>query len=130
MQPNEIRVALVSGNYNGVRDGANRALNTLVGYLLKQGVQVRVYSPTVDEPAFEPTGDLVSLPSIPIPGRSEYRLSLGLPPRVRRDLAEFAPNIVHISAPDIGGHRAVSWARARGIPVVASVHTRFDTYLA
>ena len=130
MQPNEIRVALVSGNYNAVRDGANRALNTLVGYLLEQGVNVRIYSPTVDEPAFDPTGDLVSLPSIPIPGRSEYRLSLGLPPRVRRDLAEFAPNIVHISAPDIGGHRAVSWARARGIPVVASVHTRFDTYLA
>jgi glycosyltransferase involved in cell wall biosynthesis len=130
VQPNEIRVALVSGNYNGVRDGANNALNRLVGYLLRQGVHVRVYSPTVEEPAFEPTGDLVSLPSVPIPLRPEYRLSLGLPPRVRRDLAEFAPNIVHISAPDISGHRAVSWARARGIPAVASVHTRFDTYLA
>ncbi len=130
MQPNDIRVALVSGNYNGVRDGANRALNNLVGYLLRQGVQVRIYSPTVAEPAFEPTGDLVSLPSVPIPGRSEYRLSLGLPPSIRRDLAEFNPNIVHISAPDISGHRAVSWARARGIPAVASVHTRFDTYLA
>ena len=130
MQPNEIRVALVSGNYNGVRDGANGALNRLVGYLLRQGVHVRVYSPTVDEPAFEATGDLVSLPSVPIPGRSEYRLSLGLPLRVRKDLAEYDPNIVHISAPDIGGHRAVTWARARGIPAIASVHTRFDTYLA
>ena len=130
MQPNEIRVALVSGNYNGVRDGANGALNRLVGYLLGQGVHVRVYSPTVEEPAFEPTGDLVSLPSVPIPLRPEYRLSLGLPPSVRKDLAEFAPNIVHISAPDISGHRAVSWARARGIPAVASVHTRFDTYLS
>lgn len=130
MQPNEIRVALVSGNYNGVRDGANGALNRLVGYLLRQGVHVRVYSPTVEEPAFKATGDLVSLPSVPIPGRSEYRLSLGLPLRVRRDLAEFNPNVVHISAPDIGGHRAVSWARARGIPAIASVHTRFDTYLA
>jgi glycosyltransferase involved in cell wall biosynthesis len=130
VQPNEIRVALVSGNYNGVRDGANGALNRLVGYLLRQGVHVRVYSPTVEEPAFKATGDLVSLPSVPIPGRSEYRLSLGLPLRVRRDLAEFNPNVVHISAPDIGGHRAVSWARARGIPAIASVHTRFDTYLA
>ena len=130
MQPNEIRVALVSGNYNGVRDGANGALNRLVDYLLGQGVHVRVYSPTVDEPAFEATGDLVSLPSVPFPGRSEYRLSLGLPPRIRKDLAEFDPNIVHISAPDISGHRAVTWARNRGIPAVASVHTRFDTYLA
>jgi len=49
---------------------------------------------------------------------------------LRKDLAAFAPNIVHIAAPDIAGHRAVTWARRRGIPAVASVHTRFDTYLA
>ncbi|GAA4748233.1 hypothetical protein GCM10023264_12780 [Sphingomonas daechungensis] len=130
VEPNEIRVALVSGNYNCVRDGANKALNRLVGYLLRQGVHVRIYSPTVEHPAFEPTGDLVSLPSVPIPGRSEYRISLGLPPHVRKDLAEFAPNVVHVSSPDFSAHRAVSWARARGIPAIASVHTRFDTYLA
>ena len=129
VQPNEIRVALFSGNYNYVRDGANQALNRLVGYLLRQGVQVRVYSPTTDTPAFEPTGDLVSIKSVPIPGREEYRLGLGLGAEVRRDLQAFAPNIVQISAPDIIGHRAVTWARRRKIPAVASVHTRFDTYL-
>jgi len=130
VQSNEIRVALFSGNYNYVRDGANQALNRLVGYLLRQGVNVRVYSPTTDTPAFEPTGDLVSIPSIPVPGREEYHLGLGLNSRLRKDLAAFAPNIVHIAAPDIAGHRAVTWARRRGIPAVASVHTRFDTYLA
>ena len=129
MQPNEIRLALFSGNYNYVRDGANQALNRLVAYLLRQGVQVRVYSPTTDTPAFEPIGGLVSIPSVPVPGRGEYRLGLGLSGGVRSDLAKFAPNLVHISAPDIIGHRAVSWARNRKIPAVASVHTRFDTYL-
>jgi phosphatidylinositol alpha 1,6-mannosyltransferase len=130
VEPSEIRVALVSGNYNYVRDGANQALNRLVDFLLRQGVHVRVYSPTVEEPAFEPTGDLVSVTSVPIPGRPEYRLGLGLSPRVRRDLKEFAPNVVHIASPDIIGHRAVTWARRNRIPAVASVHTRFDTYLA
>ncbi|MGE5562069.1 MAG: glycosyltransferase family 4 protein [Bacillota bacterium] len=130
MKPTDLRVALFSGNYNYVRDGANQALNRLVGYLLRQGVQVRVYSPTVKEPAFEPTGDLVSIPAIPIPGRAEYRMPIALPPRVKRDLAEFNPNVVHVSSPDIVGHRAVTWARKRQIACVASVHTRFDTYLA
>ncbi|HVE01630.1 MAG TPA: glycosyltransferase family 1 protein [Sphingomicrobium sp.] len=129
MNPKDLRIALFSGNYNYVRDGANQALNRLVRYLLRQGVEVRVYSPTTKHPAFEPTGDLVSIPSLAIPGREEYRLGLGLWPGVRKDLAEFKPNIVHIAAPDIVGHRAVSWARRRGIPAVASVHTRFDTYL-
>ena len=32
-----LRVALFSGNYNYVRDGANQALNRLVGYLQRQG---------------------------------------------------------------------------------------------
>ena len=130
MKPTDLRVALFSGNYNYVRDGANQALNRLVEYLLRQGVKVRVYSPTVKNPAFPPTGDLVSIPAIPIPGRSEYRLPIALPARVRRDLAEFNPNVVHVSSPDIVGHRAVTWARRRKIAAVASVHTRFDTYLA
>jgi glycosyltransferase involved in cell wall biosynthesis len=129
VNPTDLRIALFSGNYNGVRDGANQALNRLVGYLLRQGVKVRIYSPTVDNPAFPPTGDMVPVPSVPIPARSEYRLSLGLPQRVRRDIAQFAPNIVHISSPDVAAHRAVSWARAHDLPAVASVHTRFETYL-
>jgi glycosyltransferase involved in cell wall biosynthesis len=130
VQNSDLRVALFSGNYNYVRDGANQALNRLVEYLLRQDVHVRVYSPTVEHPAFPATGDLVDVPAIPVPGRSEYRLPVSLAARVRRDLAEFNPNIVHISSPDIVGHRAVTWARKRKIAAVASVHTRFDTYLA
>jgi phosphatidylinositol alpha 1,6-mannosyltransferase len=130
VKPTDLRIALFSGNYNYVRDGANQALNRLVEYLLRQGVKVRVYSPTVEQPAFEPTGDLVSIPAIPIPGRAEYRLPIALPGRVKRDLEQFNPNVVHVSSPDIVAHRAVTWARKNKIAAVASVHTRFETYLA
>lgn len=123
-----LRIALFSGNYNYVRDGANQALNRLVGYLLRQGAQVRVYAPKVEEPAFPATGDLVGVPSVPFPGRGEYRFPLALSPRVRRDLAAFAPNVVHVSSPDVVAHRAVTWARRRRLPILASVHTRFETY--
>jgi glycosyltransferase involved in cell wall biosynthesis len=129
MKPEALRIALFSGNYNYVRDGANQALNRLVGFLLRRGAAVRVYSPTVAEPAFPATGDLVDVPSFAIPGRGEYRVPYRLSQRVRADLAAFAPNVVHIASPDIVAHRSVSWARRRGIPVVASVHTRFETYL-
>ena len=129
MQTADLRIALYSGNYNYVRDGANQALNRLVGYLLRQGAAVRVYAPTTDTPAFPPTGDLVDVPATPIPGRGEYRFSLGLSPRLRRDLKAFAPNMVHVASPDVSGHRMVSWARGRKLPVLSSVHTRFETYL-
>ncbi len=124
-----LRIALFSGNYNYVRDGANQALNRLVEYLLRHGAGVRVYSPKVEPPAFAPAGELVGLPHVAIPGRGEYRLPLGLSAAVKRDLAAFAPDIVHLSSPDPAAHRALAWAKARGLPVLASVHTRFETYL-
>ncbi len=129
MQTPDLRIALFSGNYNYVRDGANQALNRLVRYLLQQGAKVRVYSPTTDTPAFEPAGDLISLPSFSIPFRSEYRIAYKLSAAIKRDLEVFAPNIVHISSPDLGAQAALKWANVHDLPVLASVHTRFETYL-
>ncbi len=128
MQIDELRIALFSGNYNYVRDGANKALNQLVGYLLGKGAKVRIYSPTIAKPAFPATGDLVSIPSFAIPGREEYRFPLAITARIKQDLAAFNPNIVHTSSPDLVGHRAVTWAHRNALPILSSVHTRFDTY--
>lgn len=129
MNVTDLRIALFSGNYNYTRDGANQALNRLVGSLLAKGAAVRVYSPTVAKPAFEPTGDLIGTPSVGMPfGRGEYRIPVGLGGKVKRDLAKFKPNIVHLSAPDPSGHAALRFAQDMDIPVLASVHTRFETY--
>jgi glycosyltransferase involved in cell wall biosynthesis len=130
MQISDLRIALFSGNYNYTRDGANQALNRLVGSLLAKGAKVRVYSPKVANPDFEATGDLVGLPNVPMPvkGRGEYRLPTGIGAAVKRDLEAFQPNIVHVSSPDPSGHAALRWAQDHNIPVLASVHTRFETY--
>ena len=112
VKPSDLRVALFSGNYNYVRDGANQALNRLVGYLLRQGVEgARLFA----------DGREPGLSADRRPGQHARRCRSpagrniacrsALPARVRRDLAEFDPNVVHISSPDIVGHRAVTWAR-------------------
>ena len=129
METSDLRIALFSGNYNYTRDGANQALNRLMGSMLGKGAAVRVYSPTVEKPAFEPTGDLVGVPSVGVPfGRGEYRIPTGLDAKVKRDLVKFEPNIVHLSSPDPASHAALRWAQEYDIPVLASVHTRFETY--
>jgi len=125
-----MRIALFSGNYNYLREGANQALNKLAGHLEShEGCEVRAYSPVTDTPAFPPAGTLVPVPSIALPVRGEFRLALGLPQSIRRDLKRFRPDIVHVSTPDILGTRAQTFARKLGVPVVASMHTRFETYL-
>ena len=124
----DLRVALFSGNYNYVRDGANQALNRLADYLLRQGAALRVYAPKVENPAFPATGDLFGIPAVPIPFRREYRFPLGLSRAAKADLAAFKPNVMHVSSPDPTAHAALKWAEQRDLPVLASVHTRFDTY--
>jgi phosphatidylinositol alpha 1,6-mannosyltransferase len=125
-----LRIALFSGNYNYTLDGANKSLNRLVGHLQStMGAQVRVYSPTGPNPAFAPVGDLVSVPSVKIPLRGDYRLALGLPGAIRRDVQAFKPDLIHLSAPDLLGAAALRLGRALKVPVVSSLHTQFDSYL-
>jgi len=124
-----MRIALFSGNYNYIREGANQALNRLVSDLEARGHEFRVYSPVTDTPAFEPKGTLVSVPSVALPKRSEFQLALGLNRELRDDIRAFAPDLIHVSTPDILGTRAQTFARQLGVPIVASLHTRFETYL-
>ena len=129
MQASDLRIALFSGNYNYVQDGANQALNLLMSHALALGAKVRVYSPTTATPAFPPTGDLVSVPALPVPGgRGEYRFATGMPAKIRKDLEAFAPNLIHCSAPELLAHGAIKWAEKNDIPAVASAQTRFETY--
>lgn len=125
----ELRVALFTGNYNYIKDGVALTLNRLVAFLLKRGIPVLIFAPVAARPAFESVGELVAVPSVAIPTRSEYRIALGFPKAARQRLKDFRPTLFHIAVPDIVGYKALKLAGQWGIPVVASYHTRYDTYL-
>lgn len=123
-----LRIVLFTGNYNYIRDGVAVTLNKLVAFLEANGIEVVVVAPTTRTPAFEPCGRVISVPSIPAPGRGEYRGAIGLPRRVRREIEAFAPTLFHVAVPDILGFRSLQFARRLGLPAVASYHTRYQTY--
>jgi len=123
------RIAFFTGNYDLVPDGVARTLGRLVSHLKDTGSDAIVVAPTRGAPSSEHRGTLLSVPSIPAPGRSEYRISLGLPRSVRGSLASFRPTLFHIATPDFLGSRALRLAQRCGIPVVASYHTHFCSYL-
>lgn len=123
------RVALFTGNYNHIADGVSRTLNRAVAFLDAERVPTLVFGPTVDSPPVEHAGELVAVRSIPAPGRPEYRVSLGLDRTARRRLAAFAPTLVHIATPDVLGVRARAWAMRHDVPLVATYHTHFASYL-
>jgi glycosyltransferase involved in cell wall biosynthesis len=124
-----LRVALVTGSYNYIPDGVALTLNRLVAFMEARGVEMLVFAPVGRQPAFAHAGDVVPVPSIAAPGRGEYRAALGLPRRPRERLLAFNPDILHIATPDLLGHAAQRLGRRMGWPIVASYHTRFETYL-
>ena len=124
------RIALFAGAYNHISDGVTLTLNRLVSYLEGRGADVLVFAPTSKvPPPFKHAGTLVPVPSLPWPGRSDYRLSLGLHRKARARLEAFSPDLVHIASPDFVGKQALQWANGQNIPVVASFHTNFGAYL-
>ena len=123
------RIALFSGAYNHIADGVSLTLNRLVKYLVNNGTDVRVFAPTIKRPAISHAGTLIPAPSLPLPGRPEYKISTGLSRSLRAEIEAFDPDIIHIATPDVLGYQALRYAKKHGIPVVSSYHTHFTSYL-
>ena len=125
------RIAFFTGAYNHISDGVALTMNRLVEYVESHGAKALVYAPTTSKPPAiqQHAGTLVSVPSIPFPGRKDYRLTIGLSRKGWSQLEAFEPDIVHIATPDYAGAQALKWARGNGVPVVTSFHTNFAAYL-
>jgi phosphatidylinositol alpha 1,6-mannosyltransferase len=124
-----LRVALVTSSYNFIADGVALTLNRLVGWLEAEGVEVKVFAPIAAQAALAHEGELISVPSVAMPVRPEYRLALGMGGSAKRQLLDFRPDLIHIAVPDFLGLAALKLARRHNIPAVASYHTRYETYL-
>lgn len=127
--PSALRLAIFAGAYNHVADGVSLTLNRLVAYLEAQGIPVRVIAPTVPNPPVDHAGTLLPAPSIPAPGRSDYRLTYSLSAEVEEALARFNPTLIQVATPDLLGLQALRLSKRWGIPRVASYHTHFSSYL-
>ena len=124
------RVALVTGNYVDVRDGASLTLHRVVEALEARGVEVAVVAPATDGATALPAArHTIGVPAVTLPMQNDYRLPMGLDRRARRALERFAPQLVHVATPDPAGWAAVGWARRRGLPLASTFHTNFASYL-
>lgn len=124
-----MRIALATGNYHHVPDGVALTLNRLVAYLLDHGHEVLVFAPEVPDPPIKHVGRMVAVPSFPMPGRNEYRITWGLGPSGYDAIREFKPDLIHLATPDMAAVQLIFWAKTRNVPIVASYHTHFTSYM-
>jgi glycosyltransferase involved in cell wall biosynthesis len=112
-----MRIALVSDAWAPQVNGVVRTLRTTVAELERRGHRVETITP-----------DRFS--TIPCPTYPDIRLAIGAGPAVRRTLAAFDPDAIHIATEGPLGWAARRWCLSHKLPFSTSFHTRFPDYLA
>jgi phosphatidylinositol alpha 1,6-mannosyltransferase len=109
-------------------DGVSRTLAQLFGFLERQGIDFRVFSPFVPGSEISWSGRVRPVRFVRFPLYPDYRVSLPFGGAVWKELEAWGPDLVHVVSPTPMATRAQKWAIRRGIPVVSSFHTHFVSY--
>ncbi|RUL88456.1 glycosyltransferase family 4 protein [Tautonia sociabilis] len=121
-----MRITIVSETYFPQVNGVSRTLSQLVRVLTEAGDEVQLIHPDYGEPS-RAVG-AYRVPSVRIPFYPDLRLPVPPYRGVRRAIARFRPELVHIATEATLGLAVLLDASARGIPIVSSFHTNFDQY--
>ncbi|MGB7510769.1 MAG: glycosyltransferase family 1 protein [Pelodictyon phaeoclathratiforme] len=124
-----MKIALYAGTYVRDKDGAVKSIYQLVSSFRKKGHRVAVWSPDVAKGDNHDGLTVHRMPSVPIPLYPDYKLGF-FTNETRRQLDAFAPDMVHISTPDIIGRKFLLYARSKNIPVASAFHTDFPSYFS
>jgi glycosyltransferase involved in cell wall biosynthesis len=110
-----MRIAIATDAWTPQVNGVVRTLSTTVNALIERGHDVELITPQ-------------QFFTLPMPGYSEIRLAVAPRFGARRALAEFKPDIVHISTEGPIGWSARSWCMSQKKPFTSAFHTRFPDY--
>ncbi len=123
-----MRIAYFTESLYPLVDGVSRTLGQLFGTLERRGTDFRVFAPFDPGPGVSWRDRVRLLPSFRFPLHPDYRVTLPLGGRLRRQVEEYAPDLVHVVSPTPTAVWAQRWARRNGVPVVSSFHTHFVSY--
>jgi phosphatidylinositol alpha 1,6-mannosyltransferase len=128
-----VRIAIVAESFLPLMNGVTHSILRVLDHLQERGDEVLVIAPSAHDGA---AGDRVKgaeihrLPAVPLAGYTNVRVAMGGVYRVKRILADYAPDVVHLASPFILGWRAAQAAAQLGIPTVAVYQTEVPGYAA
>ncbi|MFJ4208559.1 glycosyltransferase family 4 protein [Paenarthrobacter sp. NPDC089675] len=128
-----MRIAIIAESFLPLMNGVTHSILRVLDHLQERGDEVMVIAPSTSDTDVSSVvkGAYVHrLPSVPLAGYTNVRVALGGVNRVKRILADFAPDVVHLASPFVLGWRAVQAADQLGIPTVAIYQTEVPSYAA
>lgn len=134
LQGRRLRIGQFTDTFLPVVDGVGRVVHAYATELAQQGHEVSVITPLYD------TGHRANLPyelvdyiGYPVPTSPQYRTgAASADTHYRQRIAMVPLDIVHAHGPFGAGREALRLSRKRGIPLIASFHSKYydDFYKA
>ncbi len=122
-----MRVGFFTEVYRPVVNGVVASIDTLAEGLRDRGHQVYCFAPRV--PGYdEADGPVFRMPSLPLPTRTPYRLTLPLVSRRNLNTVIKRLSLVHVHSPFVTGWMGLRYARRYGMPLVYTYHTQLEAY--
>ncbi|MEW1810555.1 glycosyltransferase family 1 protein [Pseudarthrobacter phenanthrenivorans] len=126
-----MRIAIVAESFLPLMNGVTHSILRVLDHLQERGDEVLVIAPSShdgEEPGRVKGAVVHRLPAVPLAGYTNVRVALGGVYRVKRILADYAPDVVHLASPFVLGWRAAQAASQLGIPTVAVYQTEVPRY--
>ncbi|WP_240377389.1 glycosyltransferase family 4 protein [Bacillus piscicola] len=122
-----MKIAIVTETFLPSTDGIVTRLTACIDWLLNEGHDVQIIAPDLGVSTFK-GAEIKGVPATTLPFYRSKQFAL--PNRlVKKYLAEYEPDVVHVVNPAILGYSGVTAAKKLGIPLVASYHTNVAQYM-
>jgi glycosyltransferase involved in cell wall biosynthesis len=122
-----LRIGFFTEIYRPVVNGVVASVEGLAEGLRSRGHSVYCFAPRM--PGYSETdGPVFRMPSLPLPTRTPYRLTLPLVSRRNLNGVIKHLSVVHVHSPFITGWMGLRYARRYGVPLVYTYHTQLEAY--
>jgi len=123
----QLRAGFFTEVYRPVVNGVVESVDALAAGLRARGHEVYCFAPRV--PGYEEhDGPVFRMPSLPLPTRTPYRLTLPLVSRRNVNNIIKRLSLIHVHSPFVTGWMGLRYARRYGMPVVYTYHTQLEAY--
>jgi len=122
-----LRLGFFTEIYHPVVNGVVTSVDALADGLRKRAHEVYCFAPRM--PGYdEADGPVFRMPSLPLPTRTPYRLTLPVVSRRNLNAIIKRLSLVHVHSPFVTGWMGLRYARRYGLPLVYTYHTQLEAY--
>lgn len=124
---NTLRVGLFTECYRPIQNGVVASVDALAQAIRARGHEALCITPNM--PGYHEAHEfVVRMPSLPLPTRTAYRLTLPFVTNERVALALARLSVVHAHSPFVTGWMGARLARRIRVPLVFTYHTQLEEY--